>query len=100
MVFKLVRAYQRHMLCALAALALGTGLAAGAVPAAGAVSAKAPGSHRPAGPHLMRPRPHGARAAVITGPLINHGGPVESAPIVYVDFWGWPSDPSGEQPYL
>ena len=34
------------------------------------------------------------------GKLINHGGPVETAPVVYIDFWGWTSDPSGEQPYL
>jgi serine protease len=32
--------------------------------------------------------------------LINHGGPVQAAARVYVDFWGWQSDPSGEQPYL
>ncbi|MDQ1417822.1 MAG: hypothetical protein QOF81_3435 [Acidimicrobiaceae bacterium] len=29
-----------------------------------------------------------------------HGGPVEGAPAVYVVFWGWTSDPSGEAPYL
>lgn len=34
------------------------------------------------------------------GGLMNHGGPVETAPVVYIDFWGWTSDPSGEQPYL
>jgi hypothetical protein len=59
------------------------------------------GPHQMVGPHRMRPRPsHGITAPVITGPLLNHGGPVQSAPRVYVDFWGWTSDPSGEQPYL
>ncbi|HEU5429080.1 MAG TPA: hypothetical protein VFU74_19525 [Actinocrinis sp.] len=54
-----------------------------------------------AGPHLLKPHKTGAAPfAVIPGPLINHGGPVQSAPRVYVDFWGWTSDPSGEQPYL
>jgi serine protease len=32
--------------------------------------------------------------------VTNHGGPVQTAPKVYVDFWHWTSDPSGEQPYL
>jgi uncharacterized protein YjbI with pentapeptide repeats len=34
------------------------------------------------------------------GPVNDHGGPVESNPRVYVDFWGWRSDPAGERPYL
>jgi hypothetical protein len=37
---------------------------------------------------------------VIDGPLIDHGGPVQTAPQVYVVFWDWTSDPIGEQPYL
>jgi hypothetical protein len=48
----------------------------------------------------MRSRPRGATAAVITGPLISHGGPVQSARRVYMDFWGWTLGPGGEQPYL
>ena len=36
---------------------------------------------------------------MITGALLNHGGPVQAAPRVYVDFC-WTSDPSGEHPYL
>jgi hypothetical protein len=40
------------------------------------------------------------RPGVITGPLINNGGPVQTAPRVYVVFWDWTSDPSGEQAYL
>jgi hypothetical protein len=42
----------------------------------------------------------GAQPAIITGPLINNGGPVQTSPIVYVVYWGWTSDPSGEQTYL
>jgi hypothetical protein len=37
---------------------------------------------------------------VIPGPLIYHGGPVQTSPRVYVDYWGWTSDPKGEKPYL
>ncbi|MBO0869976.1 MAG: hypothetical protein J2P15_15560, partial [Micromonosporaceae bacterium] len=37
---------------------------------------------------------------MITGAMSNHGGPVQTAPKVYLDFWGWTSDPSGEQAYL
>jgi hypothetical protein len=48
--------------------------------------------------HLLKPRTHGAPLA--GGNLINHGGPVENSPVVYIDFWGWGSDPSGEQSYL
>jgi hypothetical protein len=59
------------------------------------------GPHRLVGPHRMRPRPpRGVNARVIPGPLLFHNGPVQSAPRVYVDFWGWTSDPSGEQAYL
>jgi len=42
----------------------------------------------------------GAQPAIITGPLINNGGPVQTTPIIYVVYWGWTSDPSGEQTYL
>ncbi|MDP9010311.1 MAG: hypothetical protein M3N91_16680, partial [Pseudomonadota bacterium] len=42
----------------------------------------------------------GSQPAVITGPLINNGGPVQTSPVVYVVFWGWTSDPSAEQTYL
>ena len=31
--------------------------------------------------------------------LTYHGGAVETAPAVYVVYWGWSSDPSGEQAY-
>jgi len=42
----------------------------------------------------------GATPSIITGPLVYHGGPVQDAPKVYVVFWGWTTDPSGEAYYL
>jgi hypothetical protein len=64
-----------------------------------------PAANAASSPHLATPRPivprpHGAAPAVITGPLINNGGPVQTGPRVYVDYWDWTSDPSGEQSYL
>jgi len=38
--------------------------------------------------------------AATSSPLINHGGPVESTPHIYVVFWGWTTDPVQEKPYL
>jgi hypothetical protein len=35
-----------------------------------------------------------------SGNLIWNGGPVQNTPSVYIIFWGWTSDPSGEAPYL
>lgn len=52
-------------------------------------------SHEPTPVHSP-----GLQPAIITGPLINGGGPVQTSPIVYIVFWGWTSDPSGEQTYL
>lgn len=78
---------------AAALVAAGTG----AVPAA-ATTGHAP--HGLKGPHKIVPRPRGIRPAIITGSMINHGGPEQTAPRVYVVFWGWASDPSGEQGYL
>ncbi|MBS2966790.1 hypothetical protein KGA66_27385 [Actinocrinis puniceicyclus] len=58
-------------------------------------------------PHRMRPagpksaaKASAKATALIPGPLIYGGGVVQSAPRVYVVFWGWNSDPSGEQGYL
>jgi hypothetical protein len=48
----------------------------------------------------VRPPQPSPSPGIITGPLNYRGGPVQSAPKVYVVFWGWTSDPSGEQPYL
>jgi hypothetical protein len=79
-----------------------TAPAATAIPAATAVPVNASGPHSMAlRPHgATGPRPHGATPAVISGPLVNGGGPVQTAPKVYVDFWHWTSDPNGEQSYL
>ena len=48
----------------------------------------------------LTPRPANAAPAVIPGALTYHGGLVQNAPRVYVDYWGWSSDPKGEQAYL
>jgi hypothetical protein len=42
----------------------------------------------------------GIAPSIITGSLLNGGGPVQTAPVVYVVYWGWKSDPYGEQAYL
>ncbi len=43
----------------------------------------------------------GAAANEITGYMTEHGGQVQSAAAVYVDYWGWTgSDPVGEQSVL
>jgi hypothetical protein len=36
----------------------------------------------------------------IPGALVDDGGPVQTAPRLYLVFWDWSSDPDGEQPYL
>src|SRR5438445_8291049 len=63
-----------------------------------ASSTTSPSAHNTARP--LTPRPANAAPAVITGALTYHGGLVQNAPRVYVDYWGWGSDPSGEQAYL
>jgi serine protease len=73
-----------------ATLAAGLGVATAAT-ATAAPSGKAA--------HPLKPRAVSAAPAA-GGNLINHGGPVETAPKVYVVYWGWTSDPSGEQTYL
>ncbi|HEY2577636.1 MAG TPA: hypothetical protein VGI74_15120 [Streptosporangiaceae bacterium] len=45
-------------------------------------------------------KPRGFAPDLRASNLINHGGPVETAPMVFLDFWGWTSDPSGEKAYL
>jgi serine protease len=71
-------------------------VATAAVSLAG-VSPASADSHR--APHLMRIN-NPSVSPMRAGNLINHGGPVQNAPVVYLDFWGWGSDPSGEQSYL
>lgn len=56
-------------------------------------------AHLPA-PHRMQPMSQNGTASVLDGPLIDHGGPIQTAPKVYVVFWDWTSDPIGERPYL
>lgn len=52
-------------------------------------------------PHnTISPRPSHAAPMASGGPLYYHGGAVQNAPRVYVIFWGWTSDPYGEQGYL
>jgi hypothetical protein len=47
-----------------------------------------------------RPGPGYRSPAAGSGPLVSHGGPVQTAPRVYLDFWGWTADPNGEAAYL
>ncbi len=90
----LIWRHKGRVIAGLAAMTLMAGLAGTAIPAAATASVSA------AVPHRTVPRPHGATPAVTTGPVTDHGGPVQTAPKVYVDFWHWTSDPSGEEPYL
>jgi hypothetical protein len=78
----------------------GTAAPAAVAPGHAAHPATATSSPQSAAANSIVPRPSGAPPAVITGALINHGGRVQTAPRVYVDYWGWTSDPSGEQAYL
>jgi len=32
-----------------------------------------------------------AASATVQSPLVSHGGPVQTAPRIYIDFWGWPT---------
>jgi len=81
---------------------LGAGLGAVALTAAVGVAtaqAAAAGPSGSAAPHQLTTRTT-APAPAAGSNLINHGGPVQTAPKVYVVYWGWQSDPSGEQAYL
>ena len=46
------------------------------------------------------PAATGPGACPDRGQLVDHGGPVQTRPKLYVDFWGWTSDPDGERPAL
>ncbi|WP_344660413.1 hypothetical protein [Catenulispora subtropica] len=81
---------------------LSAGFGALAVTAALGVTTASATSAAPSGgtaAHLLVSRSASATPAASSN-LINHGGPVENAPKVYVVYWGWQSDPSGEQAYL
>lgn len=93
------RAHGRLAVGGFLAVAAGAALASSGISAAGASTSRVHTSVHPI-VHIV-PRPHGgAIAAAATGNLINHGGPVETAPEVFVVYWGWTSDPSGEQARL
>jgi len=53
---------------------------------------------------LTSVRPLVSAQSAIPGPLINHhqgaGLSAQNEPVVYVVYWGWTSDPYGEQAYL
>ena len=78
------------VVCLLTATA---GLGIGAQSAAAATHVKAPHTK-------MVTRPGHSRAPLAGGPLINNGGPVQTGPRIYLDLWGWTSDPAGEAGYL
>lgn len=80
------------------AVTVGAALASSGISAAGATTL--PHRVHVTSPHQLKPRPSHATARAGSGNLINHGGPVQNAPRVYVVYWHWTSDPSGEQSYL
>src|SRR5271165_4529932 len=84
------------LLAAVGLLTVGIAGTAGAAPPAAASPAAA---LQPVTAIPVRPPP-GASTAPSGGPLINHGGPVQTSPVLYVVFWDWTSDPNGEMPYL
>jgi len=83
------------VLSGLLAVSLGAALTGSGITAAGAATFGHTVSH----PHVTL-KPRGSAPNLRAGNLINHGGPVQNAPKVYIDFWGWTSDPSGEKTYL
>lgn len=83
------------------AISLGATLACSGISAAGAAThTHRVNSTSPRPVTSLKPRPRVGVPKVAAGNLINHGGPVQNAPRVFLDFWGWTSDPSGEQAYL
>lgn len=89
---------RRRVTGGLAALIVAAGAGSLAAAPAHATTTTTTTTHAAAVTHPLRPRQQGAAPTVIPGPLINHGGPVQNAPKVYIDYWGWGSDPNGEQP--
>src|SRR5579863_8543901 len=95
---RLGHARGRWAMGGLLAVSAGAALIFSGVSAAGA----SPSAHARAHPitHIA-PRPHrGTVTPAAGGNLINHGGPVQTAPEVWVVYWGWTSDPNGEQARL
>ena len=84
-----------HLLAAVGALTLASGFGLATAPQALAATPQ------PAVITKAHMRPaHAAPQIIIPGALLDQGGPVQSAPRVFIDYWDWTSDPSGEQPYL
>lgn len=50
-------------------------------------------------PHTMKTRGSSVQPLQASN-LIDHGGPVQTAPTVYIVFWHWTSDPYGVQSYV
>jgi hypothetical protein len=92
---RLIAPQGRWALSGFLAVSLGATLAASGITPAGASSL----AHQAAHPQV-RLHPRGATGNLRQGNLINHGGPVQTAPRIYVVFWDWTSDPHGEQAYL
>ncbi|HJQ03477.1 MAG TPA: hypothetical protein VJ851_17910 [Jatrophihabitans sp.] len=63
-------------------------------------SATAAPATQPQPHNTIVPRPSHAAPMASGGPLYSHGGPVQNAPAVYLLFWGFTSDPQGEESYL
>src|SRR5579863_8289756 len=96
---RLIAPQGRWALSGFLAVALGATLASSGITASGA-STLAHHAGAPASRPYVKLQPRGVAHPLRAGNLINHGGPVQNAPRVYVVFWGWTSDPHGEQPYL
>ena len=94
------RRVRSGVLAVAGAMTLAVALGYTAAPMAGATPAPQGTNAHVAASHLLAPRTQQAPRAVIRGAMINHGGGVETAPRVFVVFWGWTTDPSGEQPYI
>lgn len=82
------------------AMRMASGVSALLVAAAVALASVSPASAEShAGKHLLKVDKYNAHPLRV-GNLSNHGGPVQNSPVMYIVFWGWASDPSGEQSYL
>jgi hypothetical protein len=92
---KRIGAHGRWALSGLFAVSLGAALTGSGISAVSATTLSHAASHP-----QVKLQPRSAAHDVRAGNLINHGGPVQTAPKIYVDFWGWTSDPNGEKPYL
>ncbi len=88
------RGRSRLLAGAVCLLTATVGLGIGAQSAGAATHVKAPHTKM-----VTRPG-HSTNAPLAGGPLINNGGPVQTGPRIYLDMWGWTSDPDGAAGYL